>query len=47
MPIPSKHKGETKKHYAGRVIKTEMHYGKPRTQAIAIGMSKAGLSRKK
>lgn len=47
MPIPSKHKGETKKHYAGRVISTEMHHGKPKAQAVAIGLKKAGMSRKK
>ena len=37
-----------KTHYAiGKNIKTEMEYGKPRDQAIAIAMSKAGMSRKK
>ena len=37
-----------KTHYAiGKNIKTEMEHGKPRDQAIAIAMSKAGMTRKK
>ena len=37
-----------KTHYAiGKNIKTEMEYGKSHKVAVAIAMSKAGMSRKK
>ena len=43
MPLK---KGSGKKAIASN-IKTEMAYGKPKKQAVAIAMSKAGKARKK
>lgn len=43
MPLK---KGKSKKVIAAN-IRAEMHSGKPQKQAIAIAMSKAGLSKKK
>jgi len=39
-------KGKSKKTVS-KNISTEMHAGKPQKQAIAIAMSRAGLSKKK
>jgi len=47
MPLPKRRKGEPKKRYAQRVIRTEVKHGKPLKQAVAIGLSKAGLSKKR
>ena len=43
MPLK---KGKSKKAIAAN-IRTEMHAGKPQQQAIAIAMSKAGMSKRK
>lgn len=43
MPLKS---GKSKKAISSN-IRTEMSHGKPQKQAIAIAMSKAGLSKKK
>jgi len=43
--VPLK-KGKSKKVIAAN-IKAEMHAGKPQQQAIAIAMSKAGMSKRK
>ena len=43
MPLK---KGSSKKTIASN-IKTEMHHGKPKKQAIAIAYSVAGKARKK
>ena len=43
MPLK---KGKSKKVIAAN-IKVEMHAGKPQQQAIAIAMSKAGMSKRK
>ena len=43
MPLK---KGKAKKVIAAN-IRTEMHAGKPHNQAIAIPMSKAGMSKRK
>ncbi len=43
MPLT---KGKSKK-VISKNIATEMHAGKPQKQAIAIAMSKAGMSKKK
>ena len=43
MPLKS---GKSKK-VIGENIRTEMHAGKPQRQAVAIAMSKAGMSRAK
>ena len=43
MPLK---KGKSKKVIAAN-IRTEMHAGKPQKQAIAIAMSKAGMSKRK
>jgi len=43
MPLK---KGKSKKVISDN-IKTEMSYGKPKRQAVAVAMSKAGKSRKK
>lgn len=43
MPLKS---GKSQKAISSN-IRTEMHHGKPQKQAIAIAMSKAGLSRGK
>ena len=42
MPLKS---GKSRKAISAN-IRTEMHAGKPQKQAVAIAMSKAGLSRK-
>jgi len=43
MPLK---KGKSKKVVSSN-IKTEMEHGKPQRQAVAIAMSKAGMSKKK
>ena len=43
MPLK---KGKSKKVIAAN-IRTEMHAGEPQKQAIAIAMSKAGMSKRK
>ena len=50
MPLKKPRKGATKKQkekVASQNIAAEMRAGKPRKQVIAIGLSSAGLSKKK
>jgi len=50
MPLKKPRKGASKKQrekVAGENIATEMRSGRPRKQAIAIGLSVAGLGKKK
>jgi hypothetical protein len=50
MPLRKPRKGASKakrKKVASQNIATEIAAGKPRKQAIAIGLNSAGLSRKK
>ena len=50
MPLIKPRKGATKKQkseVASKNIATEVRAGTPQKQAIAIGLSTAGLSRKK
>lgn len=50
MPLKKPRKGATKKQrkkVASSNIAKEMRAGKPRKQAIAIGLSSAGLGKKK
>lgn len=50
MPLIKPRKGasrKAKRKAASANIRTEMEAGKPRKQAIAIGLNSAGLGRKK
>lgn len=50
MPLTKPKKGaskKTKRKIASKNIATEIKAGKPTKQAIAIGLSSAGLARKK
>lgn len=50
MPLKKPRKGATKKQrqkVASKNIAAEMKAGRPRKQAIAIGLSTAGLARKR
>jgi hypothetical protein len=50
MPLKKARKGtsaKTKRKIASKNIASEMRAGVPRKQAIAIGLSAAGLSKKK
>jgi hypothetical protein len=50
MPLRKARKGAskaTRRKIASANIRAEMHAGKPRKQAIAIGLRTAGLSKRK
>lgn len=47
MPLPTRKKGQSKQDHAGAVISKLRKEGYPAKQAVAIGLSEAGLSKKK
>lgn len=46
MPLPTRKRGQSREDHASAVISTLINEGKPRDQAVAIGLKKAGLSKK-